>query len=347
MGELLIEEKALISQSNRRPWFQPSEIFALESIEKAVDALSPAQQQQYGLLHGYIPSASCSSSASSGPNALQIYSTNAYPMGPDRSGIFPLISRLNSECSPNVHYNFDERRSLATVFAVAPIPARTELVNSYIGLYLPRAERRGYLNKNFGFVCTCPACESRTGDGDESDERRQALARLEAATAQALVARRRLLACDLVDQRLQLLTDEGLCSPAAAFKVELDGFLARAGLDRGDNTVTTTNSGGSSRSSSSSGVNSGGANMSSSGVGYTCSAEGSGGSFFQLYRTEGELQATARCAMADAGAEAGAGATDRAEASEWAQRALRHAVQSKGPLSVEAGAMRAFLAALS
>ena len=111
--------------------------------------------------------------------------------------------------------------------------------------------------------------------------------------------------------------------------------------------------------------------LSTSGVGYSSSAEGSGGSFFQLYWPEDRLQATVRRALAGEGSEAragsepqsgsqsgsgagsgagsgsGLGLADRAEASEWAQRALQHAEQSKGPLSVEASAMRAFLAAFT
>ena len=243
IGTLLIEETPLFSMTNRKPWFQPSESFVNDAMERTINSLSTAEQAQFYELHGYIPNAD--DTKKFGPTALQIYSTNAYPQGPNRSGIFPLISRLNSECIPNVHYNYDEQRQCATIHAISPITKGSEIVNSYIGLFLSRTERRQYLQSNFGFVCTCPACEPRdipnndaidnlpltvqqadgvetTGRTDKvvtqdrnecirnSDHRRESLAVLDVATSQALVACQRELALDLVKQRRQLLMDEGI-----------------------------------------------------------------------------------------------------------------------------------------
>ena len=244
IGTLLIEETPLFSMTNRKPWFQPSESFVTDAMERTVNSLSTTEQAQFYELHGYIPNTDDTKKLI--PTALQIYSTNAYPQGPDRSGIFPLISRLNSECIPNVHYNYDEQRQCATIHAISPIAKGSEIVNCYIGLFLSRTERRQYLQRNFGFVCTCPACEPRdnpnnndaianlpltvqqadgvetTGRTDKvvtqdmnewlrnSDHRRESLAVLDVETSQALVACQRELALDLVKQRRQLLMDEGI-----------------------------------------------------------------------------------------------------------------------------------------
>ena len=123
IGTLLIEEAPLFSVTNRKPWFQPSESFVNDAMERTIHSLSTTEQTQFYNLHGYIPNVSEEDAMKSKlvPTALQIYSTNAYPMGPDRSGIFPLISRLNNECTPNVHYNYDERRQCATIHAISPI----------------------------------------------------------------------------------------------------------------------------------------------------------------------------------------------------------------------------------
>ena len=249
IGTLLIEEAPLFSMTNRKPWFQPSESFVNDAVERTIHTLSTTEQAQFHDLHGFIPNVSSDDTRKFVPTALQIYSTNAYPMGPDRSGIFPLISRLNSECIPNVHYNYDERRQRATIHAISPITKGNEIVNSYIGLFLSRTERQQYLQRSFGFRCTCQACEPRdiqtsldlitrgvdmmdkdddntntkalkllqvvaTGNKDEwiraSDRRRVSLDMLEVATTQALFAHQRVLALDLVEQRQQLLSDEGI-----------------------------------------------------------------------------------------------------------------------------------------
>ena len=241
IGTLLIEEAPLFSMTNRKPWFQPSESFVNDAVERTIHTLSSTEQVQFHDLHGYIPNVINDASKKLVPTALQIYSTNAYPMGPDRSGIFPLISRLNSECKPNAHFNYDENRQRATIHAISPITKGSEIVNCYIGLYLSRVERRQYLQRSFGFHCTCPACEPReiqtfdaidtaptnvqpvvahdkivTEEEDRnewirvSDRRRESLALLKVSTTQALYARQRVLALDLVKQRQQLLSDEGI-----------------------------------------------------------------------------------------------------------------------------------------
>jgi len=221
IGTLLIEETPLFSMTNRKPWFQPSESFVNDAMERTINNLSTAEQAQFYELHGYIPNVNDANKLV--PNALQIYSTNAYPLGPDRSGIFPLISRLNSECIPNVHYNYDEQRQCATIHAISPITKGSEIVNCYIGLFLSRTVRRQHPHRNFGFHCTCPACEPPRprdiiipeGDDtamDMSDHRRELLALLDVATSQALYTRQCELALDLVEQRQQLLNDEGMAS---------------------------------------------------------------------------------------------------------------------------------------
>jgi hypothetical protein len=338
VGECLIDEAPLFTQNNRAPWFQPSEAFAEAAVERAVARLAPAEQASFYALHGYTGGALHTLP----PTALQIYTTNAYPAGPDRSGLFPAISRLNSHCAPNAHYHFDERRGRGTVHAIAPIQQGDEVVNCYVGLFLPRAERRAYLQRHFGFLCTCAVCEpSMDSDSEallhveESDRRRSTLATLERETAAALLGRHRDEALALVARRTQLLEAEGIAGPATMFKCAVDGFLATCGLDRGDPAATATVTAGEECSGSS-----------TSGVVYVASsaAGGSGGAFFRVVVPDAGVETRARDALLQAALTDGP-AQAQAQARAWAAKVLACAEASKGVLSPEAAVGRAWLAA--
>jgi hypothetical protein len=341
VGECLIDEAPLFTQNNRAPWFQPSEAFAEAAVEHAVALLAPAEQASFYALHGYTGGGGVAPHTLP-PTALQIYTTNAYPAGPDRSGLFPAISRLNSHCAPNAHYHFDERRGRGTVHAIAPIQQGDEVLNCYVGLFLPRAERRAYLQRHFGFLCTCALCEpSMESDSEallhveESDRRRSTLATLERETAAALLGRHRDEALALVARRTQLLDAEGLTGPATMFKCAVDGFLATCGLDRGDPAATVTVTAGEESSGSS-----------TSGVVYVASSSGgSGGAFFRAVVPDAGIEARARDALTDGPAQAQAHAHAHAHAHAWAAKVLACAEASKGVLSPEAAVGRAWLAA--
>ena len=150
-------------------WFQPSESYALSKLENEISKLSIEKQSQYYELHEY------KREGETNEKTLNIFRTNAYPAGLNAAGVFPQISRLNSACNPNVHYNYDTKRNVSTVYAIRPIIAQTEILNCYIGLFMPRKARLEYLMRNFGFHCDCSTCRLQGVELQHSDFRRKKL----------------------------------------------------------------------------------------------------------------------------------------------------------------------------
>ena len=217
----------------------------LRLVEDEVNRLPLLGQKRFRALSGYVPPVfdDADNDADDGgtdraPSALEVFRTNALPMGKGRVGIFPDIARLNSHCRPNLHYSWDDDAAQATVYAVAPVQAGQELCISYMGPCYPRRDRRGYLSTNFGFTCRCTVCALTGDDAMESDHRRATLAGLEAAAQQAIAARDADAAVAVAAERLRLFENEGLGSPANRYFCELDAFYALAGVARHVNADT-------------------------------------------------------------------------------------------------------------
>lgn len=247
-GELLMEEKPLFSITTKKGWFTPSESYSETRIENEVEKLSDADQKRFYSLHGFvghdyeIGTTNSDDNLSNGDvpvesvgmksNKLKmqippihIYRTNAYPMGSGKSGIFPVISRLNSHCTPNVHYNYNDQTGKSTIYSVSKILKGDEIVNCYIGLYISRLERMRYLWGNFGFPCSCKTCSLTGQEQEDSDNRRMRLEQLEEMSVTAILERKKNLALDLIKMRLEVLREEGLDNSATLYKCEYDAFL--------------------------------------------------------------------------------------------------------------------------
>ena len=95
----------------------------------------------------------------------------------DRSAIFPLASRLNHSCAPNLSFTYHTPSRSLHLYATAPLVPDQELSISYLStrLLLPAAERQAHLLSSFGFQCVCASCTDQTG---ESDARRARIAEL-------------------------------------------------------------------------------------------------------------------------------------------------------------------------
>lgn len=251
-GELLIEERPLFAINTRKAWFTPSESYSETRVENEVDKLSEIDRERFFALHGFVGhneemgiSTDSKSDFTDGNNGVGlpqgeekkrnlklqvppiiIYRTNAYPAGGGKSGIFPVISRLNSHCTPNVHYNWNERRNKSTIYSVTKILKGEEIVNCYIGLYIIKLERMRYLWTNFGFSCSCKTCCLTGIAQEESDKRRLTLESYEEMTVTAILEKKKNLALDLVKLRLETLIEEGLSNSITLFKCEYDAFLA-------------------------------------------------------------------------------------------------------------------------
>lgn len=100
---------------------------------------------------------------------LSIFRSNAFSLGGTSSiqqAVFARISRINHSCLPNSQGNFHESLGKFNVHATRDIEQNEELTLNY----LPergalRASRQGSLETGYGFVCQCPACDTRTEMG--------------------------------------------------------------------------------------------------------------------------------------------------------------------------------------
>ncbi|THG94315.1 hypothetical protein EW026_g7128 [Hermanssonia centrifuga] len=119
--------------------------------------------------------------------ALAIFETNFLLLGngnlqverkQDTAGIFLLASRFNSSCTPNVSKSWDELRNVMVFRTLRDIEEGEQLCFNYCGVLATKAERRRELLDEFGFECTCSACQLEGEEALESDKRRSAIARL-------------------------------------------------------------------------------------------------------------------------------------------------------------------------
>jgi hypothetical protein len=307
-GELIMEEKPIITISSKKGWFTPSESYSEARVETEIEKLSDYDQDRFYALHGFmghncefddrdlsstgVDDTSLSKKTNLKLPPIIIYRTNAYPAGPGKSGLFPLISRLNSHCTPNVHYNWNENTGSSTIYSVSKISKGDEIVNCYIGLYIPRLERMRYLWGNFGFSCSCKTCSLTGEEQEESDKRRITLESLEEMTVTAILEKKKHLALDLVDLRLGILAEEGLDNAVTLYKCEYDAFLSITALNSSTSALVDDISNSADCTSSKS----------------------SNGEMLDLQTLD---------------------ATDRAEAKMWLKKAYAHVVQAKGPESME------------
>ncbi|KAG8780996.1 hypothetical protein FRC15_009113 [Serendipita sp. 397] len=121
---------------------------------------------------------------------LGIFNSNCIPLAPVEPvptvpdsilehGVFLQLARFNNSCNPNTSLTWDERRSRITVHAIQPISAGAEITISYgQPMFAVKSDRRDYLQRTMGFLCTCSCC-SLTGEASSvSDARRTELWRL-------------------------------------------------------------------------------------------------------------------------------------------------------------------------
>lgn len=78
--------------------------------------------------------------------------------GHDIEGVFPIASRINHSCLPNVHWTFNKSINRLTVHAVRDINPDEEIEGDYIGgCCLPLRFRTNNLAFH-RFLCRCAAC---------------------------------------------------------------------------------------------------------------------------------------------------------------------------------------------
>ncbi|KAG8361101.1 hypothetical protein FVEN_g891 [Fusarium venenatum] len=90
-------------------------------------------------------------------------------------GLFTEFCRMNHSCTPNICWVYDELSGMMEVYAVRDIGQDEEIYNSYIEVACSRQTRLKELS-NWGFACSCPACEGP--DAVKHDERRRRIGQI-------------------------------------------------------------------------------------------------------------------------------------------------------------------------
>lgn len=180
-GTLILEEKPLFSIkiSNKGELNTPSRIF--EAYEK----LSPGAQAAYNdltytatsqKLFQYAkeigrPLESLVETLKAGQVVARWYN-NAYSAGGFENILVRATSYINSSCMPNANTLWDREKRIWQMRAIYDIPEDAEIFVCYAPYFWPSAERRRRL-ANYGFECTCAACEPKYAAA--SDPRREEL----------------------------------------------------------------------------------------------------------------------------------------------------------------------------
>ena len=178
-------------------------VLNIEELTIALDALSPQQHESYfELCHD--PSAAVKARKRihkaqelskdaivhrEFPNAYKIesmvklhaiYQTNVVRLGDDETsgtGVFPLASRINHSCVPNLQIHCVPSDNKLIAHAVRHINKGEELTINYCSkVWIPRKQRNDIFGR-CGFNCACRACAGLQAAA--SQERREAMLALE------------------------------------------------------------------------------------------------------------------------------------------------------------------------
>jgi hypothetical protein len=157
-GELILEEK---------PLFKVNYYQNQNETDKKISKLSPEAKKIFNEL------TDCHSPKS--PTPYGIVQTNALPLGnyATQGGIFPLLSRINHSCLPNVHHNWNPYKEMETIYAIRDIEQEEEILTSYIDLYNDKDTRQQLLKSSFNFNCNCELCSIK----DETKRRKSDIRR--------------------------------------------------------------------------------------------------------------------------------------------------------------------------
>ncbi|KAH9826309.1 SET domain-containing protein 5-like [Teratosphaeria destructans] len=106
------------------------------------------------------------------PAILSVFRNNNFDLG-NRQAVFRHISRLNHACKPSAQGNFNTALGRFTIHALRPIEPGEEITISYLSEHGALKEcRQQRLLSSYGFLCDCPACDTTTPRGRQSEARR-------------------------------------------------------------------------------------------------------------------------------------------------------------------------------
>ncbi|XP_066016028.1 histone-lysine N-trimethyltransferase SMYD5-like isoform X3 [Pocillopora verrucosa] len=99
----------------------------------------------------------------------EMYNVSGQFLNCEGSGLYALQSSCNPSCEPNAEVTFPHNNSTLVLKALHDIKEGEEIVICYLNCCdreRSRHSRQRLLRENYLFNCTCPKCESQSGDPD-------------------------------------------------------------------------------------------------------------------------------------------------------------------------------------
>ncbi|GAA5928243.1 hypothetical protein JCM3775_000554 [Rhodotorula graminis] len=161
-------------------------------VSAAVQSLSDEEKKTFhGLANAYEDDSLISSERGIfDTNAFSLAgrsssSSSASPSSPSfiaKHGIFPISSRFNHSCAPNVKTSYSPDLARLVTHVLRPVAVDNELLTSYLGgpalFASTTSERTTRLGRAWAFDCSCAVCASDGASRAASDARRAELAQL-------------------------------------------------------------------------------------------------------------------------------------------------------------------------
>ncbi|CAF3595096.1 unnamed protein product [Fusarium graminearum] len=159
------EYRCVIEQASRLSTDQKTKLFSLYH--------NPKKLTEFSFLKGQL----CPGTDMDCNLVLAKFYTNAASItaGGLECGLFTEFCRMNHSCTPNICWVYDEPSAMMEVYAVRDISQDEEIYNSYIEVACSRQARIKELS-NWGFHCSCSACEGP--DAAQHDERRRRIGQI-------------------------------------------------------------------------------------------------------------------------------------------------------------------------
>lgn len=154
-GELILQERALFKLWQSQP--------SASDIKAQLSRLSKVDKDTFYDL--------ANSESEDVPIEQGIWATNVFQIDNTYKGIFPIASRINSSCRPNIAYSEDLRAGALQFRTIRPVKRGEELCHAYEPELHVRSERQRRYKSNWDFDCACELCTASQEDVDESDDR--------------------------------------------------------------------------------------------------------------------------------------------------------------------------------
>jgi hypothetical protein len=144
-------------------------------IKLAIERLPRKSQAIFNALHNTFPGNPYVSRIQT--NAFQAY------VGAAKDhfwAVIPEAARYNHDCRPNSAYFFDGQSLTHRIHAVAKVSPGEEITVTYTPAWMKHANRQSFIQKEWGFSCTCSKCSASKSLIAISDHRLNLMEELEA-----------------------------------------------------------------------------------------------------------------------------------------------------------------------